>query len=123
MHLQKLTWQSFDIHNLDSRVLKGLKRIYYNFVTAGLIDKRLNSMLDSLKGDLIYIKKFLENNKQALFQIENFNVEEGINYFSLIIDAIENEDWDNLTLEELFMLPAEIEMIFDESGLIDLFRE
>ena len=123
MSLQKLTWQSFDIHNLDPRVLKGLKRIYYNFVTAGLIDKRLNSMLDSLKGDLIYIKKFLENNKQALFQIENFNVEEGINYFSLIIDAIENEDWDNLTLEELFMLPAEIEMIFDESGLIDLFRE
>ncbi len=122
MSLQKLTWIQFDPKNLDPKIIRNLKRIYDRYVYEGAIDFYISKMLKSIKHDLVYIVSILSIYKQELFQVEGFNVDQIITEYTEIINNIESENWEDISLLDLLDISAEIEMLFDESGLDEIVR-
>lgn len=117
MSLQKLTWVQFNPKNLDDKTLRQLRKIYTDFVHHDLITQYIEKMLLSIEHHLSILLKVLKGYRRELFQLENFNVDERIEYFSHIQELISTEQYYDLDLQELLDLGAEIEEMFDESGL------
>ena len=120
-NLQKLSWQFLDVSSLSPDIVYHLKLIYLKYVQNSNTDIYLLNSLQLIKRSLTTIIDIFETYKRELLQVVDIN--NIVTYFSGIIEDIENENWDKVSINDLILIPSYIEEFFDESGILDLIGE
>lgn len=109
-------------NQLSPEVVEKLKRMYREVVIKDDLWNKVNSYLANLSRKLNLIILVLTSSKQELGSILVGNIDKIIEDYQNIYNSIQNEEYENLNLYDLVHLPSDIELLLDESGILELIN-